>query len=109
MKLLMSNNKTKEKSSERKEMDKMSVQVTQIGNNVFQIIGKADFDSDLIRCFLLNKVADFAERAERNHGIPQPNNVAHTVPSNVVVHATYMFLSGADINEFLKECREIKY
>lgn len=89
-------------------MENMSVQVAQIGNNVFQIIGKADLDSDLIRCFLLNKVAKFAERAERNHGIPQQNNVAHTMPSDVVVHATYMFLSGSDIFAFLKECEDIK-
>lgn len=90
-------------------MNMMSVRVTQIGDNVFQIIGTADFDSELVKCFLIKKVAEFAERAERKHGVPQPDSVAHTAPANVVIHATYRFLSGTDIKEFLEECSKIKY
>lgn len=81
----------------------MSVQVTQIGNNVFQIIGKADVANELCQAFLLDKVTKLAEKAERHHGVPQ-NNIAHTTPAELVVHATYYFLSGVDIEAFLKEC-----
>lgn len=90
-------------------MENMSIRVKPIADNVFQIIGKADFDCYRSRCLLINKIVEFVERAERNHGIPQPNDVAQTMPANVVVHATYMFLSGADIQAFLKECKDIKF
>ncbi len=88
-------------------MEQMSVEVTQIGKNVFQVIGKANLDCDFARGFLLGKVVEYAEKAERNHGISQLEYVAHTMPANLVVHATYMFLSGADIEAFLNECKDI--
>lgn len=90
-------------------MENMLFEVKTIADNVIQIIGKADFDCDLSRFFLLNKVIKFVERAERENGIPQPNDIAQTMPANVVVHATFMFLSGADMKAFLNECKDIKF
>lgn len=88
-------------------MEMLSVGVKQIGDGIFQIIGTANLDIDITQNLLIEKVAEFAEKAERNHGIPQQEMVAHTMPANVVVHATYMFLSGADIEAFLDECRDM--
>lgn len=88
-------------------MEILSVGVAQIDNNVFQIIGKADSDHDIVKKILLNKVLFFIEKAEKNHGIPQPNEVVHTTPTKVMIHATFMFLSVSDIEMFLKECKDI--
>ena len=85
----------------------LSVGVSPIGNNVFQIIGKAEVDHDIVRLMLLNGVLRIIEKAEKNHGIPQPSEVVHTTPTKVMIHATFMFLSGADIEMFLKECEDI--
>lgn len=88
-------------------MEHLLVGVLQISDNVFQIIGKAEVDHDIAKLILLNGVLRIIEKAEKNHGIPQPSEVVHTTPTKVMVHATFMFLSRADVQMFLKECEDI--
>lgn len=82
------------------------VGIKQIGNNTFQIIAIAYQDNDLIKANLIAIVANLAEKAEKNHGIPK-EEYAHTGPAKLIVHSTYSFMSEADIEAFLNECQNI--
>lgn len=87
-------------------MELMSVGVRQIDNSTFQIIGTASLDTNMTREILIEKVVKLAEIAERNHGVSK-QEFAHTMPTNVVVHATYMFQSGIDVQSFLSDCENV--
>lgn len=82
------------------------VGVKRISNNTVQIIGSTNLNSNIIKADLIGKVVKLAEKAEMNHGVPV-NEIAHTFPAKIVVYATYMFLSGADMESFFNDCKNI--
>ncbi|HBC84651.1 MAG TPA: hypothetical protein DCZ30_04340 [Clostridiales bacterium] len=82
------------------------VGVKWISNNTVQMIGSTNLNSNIIKADLISMVVKLAEIAEMNHGVPV-NEFAHTVPAKIVVYATYMFLSGTDMESFLNDCKNL--
>lgn len=83
------------------------ITIKQIGNNIFQIIGKSNQSNEFVKTCLVREIAKLAEKAEECRGIPQQEFEAHDLPDNIVVHATYMFQTGTDIQKFLNEFENI--
>lgn len=106
-KLVMSNNITKDERRKEKSMMTASVVVKQIASNMFQIIGSCNDRNVFTRIQIFEQVVKFANAAERNGGIPQQKEEICSMPADLMIHATYMFMSQTDIETFVRECGHI--
>lgn len=88
-------------------MDYINISVIRIKENILQILAETDDRNEINKNFMILQVSKIVSKAEKCNGILQQFTDPCSEPLHkLTVFSTYMFLSGTDMEEFLKELED---